>query len=87
MKLCNGSWKEELLRLDTPITKGQLDAMDIEKHLDITLCDDGYFHGDLQIGSYRSLLTEATTDDLKFRMATQLRDRVWYLVTVIEREN
>lgn len=78
---------EEQFWLKNPITKRLFDALDIENNLEITLCPSGYFHGDLQIGSYRSLLTESTPNDLRFRMTTQLRDGVWNMVKDIEEGN
>ncbi len=61
--------------------------MNIENNIEITPGDNGKFHGDLQIGEYRSILTESTPELLKFRMKIQLIDRVWFMIKDIEAGN
>jgi len=76
--------KEEQFLDEVPITKRHFDSLNIVDNLEVTLGDHGNFHGDLQIGEYRSILTETTPEMLKLRLTIQIRDRIRIMIEDIE---
>ncbi len=56
-------------------------------HMDVVLGEDGLYHGDLEIGTYRGLFTEPSVANLENRARSLIYSRLWNMVEETEEGN